>query len=487
MRREVVPAPARDEFDGRELGQVVGERLQRGAHRRDDDERMPRTGLRPFVHAAQRIEPSADGLGARRESLVRQRLPRGELEHLGITQVRRERGAQRLALTARRGDREQRGREPGLGATGEQACEQRRVEPRRRREVGVAQGLSECDVDRGGARKRREQALEVHPTSLRAASDTPARRWHDGLPAAPGCGIRRRLPIRWAPHVTPQEASRMIIAAADGSALGNPGPAGWAWYVDDDCWSAGGWKHATNNMGELKAVLELFRATELVDDELLVLCDSQYVINAVTKWMPGWKRKGWRKADGKPVMNLELLQQLDEALAGRRYRFEWVKGHVGHPLNEAADERARAVAESYQRGSIAIPSGPGWTGGATATVATSDRRRPRRRGIRRRPRGRQRRRSRAVPDRRHGTAVAHDHGRALDRRARPARAAGPGRGHLARRAPARPDLRSRRRLRPASGTAAARPRCPRSRRLRRRPRHPTADSAVRRARSTRSP
>jgi len=163
----------------------------------------------------------------------------------------------------------------------------------------------------------------------------------------------------------------MIIAAADGSALGNPGPAGWAWYVDDDCWSAGGWKHATNNMGELKAVLELFRATAHVDDELLVLCDSQYVINAVTKWMPGWKRKGWRKADGKPVMNLELLQQLDEALVGRRYRFEWVKGHVGHPLNEAADERARAVAESYQRGSNAIPSGPGWTGGATATIATS--------------------------------------------------------------------------------------------------------------------
>lgn len=163
----------------------------------------------------------------------------------------------------------------------------------------------------------------------------------------------------------------MIIAAADGSALGNPGPAGWAWYVDDDCWAAGGWKHATNNMGELKAVLELFRATAHVDDELLVLCDSQYVINSVTKWMPGWKRKGWRKADGKPVMNLELLQELDEALAGRRYRFEWVKGHVGHPLNEAADERARAVAESYQRGSIAIPSGPGWTGDGTITVATS--------------------------------------------------------------------------------------------------------------------
>ncbi|WP_022890007.1 RNase H family protein [Agromyces italicus] len=157
----------------------------------------------------------------------------------------------------------------------------------------------------------------------------------------------------------------MIIAAADGSALGNPGPAGWAWYVDERTWAAGGWKHATNNQGELKAVLELFRATAHLDDELLVQCDSQYVINSVTKWMPGWKRKGWRKADGKPVMNVELLQQLDEVLAGRRYRFEWVKGHVGHPLNEAADSRARAVAEAYRSG-LPIPSGPGWTGDGVA-------------------------------------------------------------------------------------------------------------------------
>ena len=160
----------------------------------------------------------------------------------------------------------------------------------------------------------------------------------------------------------------MIIAAADGSALGNPGPAGWAWFVDDTCWAAGGWKHATNNQGELKAVLELFRATAHLDDELLVQCDSQYVINSVTKWMPGWKRKGWRKADGKPVMNVELLRELDEALAGRRYRFEWVKGHIGHELNEAADLRARAVAEAYQRG-LDIPAGPGWSG-ACETDAT---------------------------------------------------------------------------------------------------------------------
>jgi ribonuclease HI len=151
-----------------------------------------------------------------------------------------------------------------------------------------------------------------------------------------------------------------ITAAADGSALGNPGPAGWAWYIDDDRWAAGGWPHGTNNMGELKAVLELFRATAEVDDDLLVLCDSQYVINSVVKWMPGWKRKGWRKADGAPVMNVDLMKDIDAALQGRRYRFEWVKGHVGHELNEAADERARGAATAYQRGSDVF-EGPGFT------------------------------------------------------------------------------------------------------------------------------
>ncbi|PQZ86414.1 DUF4440 domain-containing protein [Arthrobacter sp. MYb227] len=142
-----------------------------------------------------------------------------------------------------------------------------------------------------------------------------------------------------------------ITAAADGSALGNPGPAGWAWYIDDNQWASGGWAHGTNNMGELMAVLDLFRATaHRKDEELHILCDSQYVINSVTKWMPGWKKKGWKKSDGKPVLNLELLKEIDEAIKGRNYRFEWVKGHAGHDLNEAADDRARAAATAYQAG-----------------------------------------------------------------------------------------------------------------------------------------
>jgi ribonuclease HI len=161
-----------------------------------------------------------------------------------------------------------------------------------------------------------------------------------------------------------------ITAAADGSALGNPGPAGWAWYVNYDCWRGGGWPHGTNNQGELMAVLDLFRSTAHVPDEdLHILCDSQYVINSVTKWMPGWKRKGWRKADGKPVLNVEILKEIDQALSGRKYRFEWVRGHAGHDLNEAADDRARAAATAYQQG-VAVRSGPGFSGGeAGATTA----------------------------------------------------------------------------------------------------------------------
>jgi ribonuclease HI len=162
-----------------------------------------------------------------------------------------------------------------------------------------------------------------------------------------------------------------IVAAADGSALGNPGPAGWAWYVDDERWAAGGWPHGTNNQGELMAVIDLLDATAHIDEDLRILCDSQYVINAVTKWMPGWKRKGWRKADGSPVLNRELLERLDRATHGRRYSFEWVKGHAGHDLNEAADVRARAVATAYQKGEP-IPIGPGWPGAARADEHTGE-------------------------------------------------------------------------------------------------------------------
>ncbi|EMQ98472.1 RNase H family protein [Paeniglutamicibacter gangotriensis] len=162
-----------------------------------------------------------------------------------------------------------------------------------------------------------------------------------------------------------------ITAAADGSALGNPGPAGWAWYIDDARWRSGGWAHGTNNMGELMAVLDLFRSTaHLPDEDLHILCDSQYVINSVTKWMPGWKKKGWKKSDGKPVLNLDLFKEIDEAIKGRKYTFEWVKGHAGHELNEAADVRARDAATAYQAGR-APNAGPGLAGTSGTTDPTA--------------------------------------------------------------------------------------------------------------------
>lgn len=161
-----------------------------------------------------------------------------------------------------------------------------------------------------------------------------------------------------------------ITAAADGSSLGNPGPAGWAWYVDEDTWDAGGWPQGTNNLGELTAILRLLQATAETGEELHILADSQYAINVVSKWRLGWKKRGWTKADKKPIKNLELIQEIDRAMEGRRVTFEWVKGHAGHRMNERADDLARGCAEAYQAGRTPEP-GPGFGGGA-ARGATRD-------------------------------------------------------------------------------------------------------------------
>ena len=157
-----------------------------------------------------------------------------------------------------------------------------------------------------------------------------------------------------------------ITAAADGSSLGNPGPAGWAWYVDEDTWDAGGWPKGTNNLGELTAILRLLQATAQTGEELHILADSQYAINVVSKWRLGWKKRGWTKADKKPIKNLELIQEIDRAMEGRRVTFEWVKGHAGHRMNERADDLARGCAEAYQAGRTPEP-GPGFGGGASGS------------------------------------------------------------------------------------------------------------------------
>lgn len=165
----------------------------------------------------------------------------------------------------------------------------------------------------------------------------------------------------------------MLTVAVDGSALGNPGPAGWAWYIDQQNWAAGGWKRATNNRGELQAVIEILQASADSGQDLRLLADSQYVINSVTKWMPGWKKKGWKKRDGKDVLNKDQMVRIDELMtaakaAGRDVSFTWVKGHAGHELNEYADERAHGAALAFQRGQD-VQAGPGLSGEVAAASA----------------------------------------------------------------------------------------------------------------------
>src|SRR5699024_1191090 len=158
-----------------------------------------------------------------------------------------------------------------------------------------------------------------------------------------------------------------ITAAADGSALGNPGPAGWCWYIDEERRDHGGWAHGTNNMGEHTAVLALLRQTAHLEEDLHVICDSKYVINSITAWMPGWKRKGWRKKVGKPVLNVEIMQAIDAAIQGRSVTFEWVKGHAGHALNEEADRLASSAAAAWAKGA-APEGGPGIPGAGSVRV-----------------------------------------------------------------------------------------------------------------------
>jgi ribonuclease HI len=78
--------------------------------------------------------------------------------------------------------------------------------------------------------------------------------------------------------------------------------------------------------------------------------DSQYLRQGVTEWMAGWKRRGWRTADNKPVKNEDLWRELDAARARHQVEWRWVKGHAGHPLNERADALARAGLKSVREG-----------------------------------------------------------------------------------------------------------------------------------------
>ena len=134
---------------------------------------------------------------------------------------------------------------------------------------------------------------------------------------------------------------------SDGACLGNPGPGGWAAllrYGEQEKEIAGGEAATTNNRMELMAPIAGLNALTR-PCRVRITTDSQYVQKGITEWIHGWKRKGWKTADKKPVKNADLWQALDEAQSRHEVTWHWVRGHDGHPENERVDKLASAQAE----------------------------------------------------------------------------------------------------------------------------------------------
>ena len=129
----------------------------------------------------------------------------------------------------------------------------------------------------------------------------------------------------------------------DGACCGNPGPGGWGAIIVCDGVEkelSGGEKYTTNNRMELIAVITALSSLK-ESCSVAITTDSKYVADAINKnWLEGWKRKGWKKSDGTPVLNPDLWQQLDKLLQKHTVQFNWVKGHAGHPYNERCDKLA---------------------------------------------------------------------------------------------------------------------------------------------------
>lgn len=146
-----------------------------------------------------------------------------------------------------------------------------------------------------------------------------------------------------------------LFAYTDGACSGNPGPGGWGVLLiakqDDEILKErelnGGAAETTNNQMELMAAISALE-TLSSPSSITIVTDSSYVKDGITKWIFGWKAKGWKTANKKPVKNEELWKRLDAATAKHDVTWEWVKGHAGHPENERADELARQGMEPFK-------------------------------------------------------------------------------------------------------------------------------------------
>jgi ribonuclease HI len=171
------------------------------------------------------------------------------------------------------------------------------------------------------------------------------------MPAASRARPRRRTSSRELP-LEPRPGE--LLVWTDGACSGNPGPGGWAAIVVAPDGAAvehsGGDRHTTNNRMEYTAAIEGLRSLPS-GSRACIVTDSQLMLNSMTRWIAGWKRKGWKTASGDPVKNQDLVQALDAEI-GRHaeVRWHWVRGHetgdahAHKALNDRADQLAVAAA-----------------------------------------------------------------------------------------------------------------------------------------------
>ena len=145
---------------------------------------------------------------------------------------------------------------------------------------------------------------------------------------------------------------KRVAIFTDGACKGNPGPGGWGVLLrmgHHERELVGGEPHTTNNRMEMTAVIRALNA--LIEPcDVTLHTDSRYVIDGITKWVGGWKKRGWVNASKQPVKNADLWHDLIEAVARHKVTWEWVKGHSGHPENERVDRIASDEAERQARG-----------------------------------------------------------------------------------------------------------------------------------------
>lgn len=150
---------------------------------------------------------------------------------------------------------------------------------------------------------------------------------------------------------------KQVVIYTDGGARGNPGPGGHGAVVTFGKFRKevkGAYDHTTNNRMELMAAIS---ALEILKEPCKVVLhsDSKYLIDAMTKgWLEGWKKRGWKKSDKKPVLNRDLWERLDAVVKGQEMTWKWVKGHAGNELNERCDE---LVHEAIDEGRLSIDQG----------------------------------------------------------------------------------------------------------------------------------